>query len=154
MGKLYLSKDGYEKLKKELEYLKKPEVSARIKIAREHGDLRENSEYDTAKEVLTQVMIRIRDISMKLSNAELIEDADIDPDKAYIGATVYLKDIDSDEDIKYMLVCADEADPMEDKISVDSPIGQGLLGHKAGDTVEIIVPRGTLKYKITKIGRE
>ncbi|MFH1416037.1 MAG: transcription elongation factor GreA [Elusimicrobiota bacterium] len=156
MGKTYMSREGYEKLKKELEYLqteKKPAISARIGVAREHGDLKENFEYTAAKEALTQVMIRIRDITMKLSTAELIEDADIASDKVYIGATVLVTDEDTGEEEKYQLVCEDEVDALEGKISVESPIAKGLLGHKEGDIVEIQVPAGILKYKITDISR-
>ncbi|MBN2407907.1 MAG: transcription elongation factor GreA [Elusimicrobia bacterium] len=156
MKRTYLSKEGYKKLKEELKYLKevkKPEISKRIGVAREHGDLRENAEYDTAKEALAQVMIKIRDISMKLSTAEIIENTDIASDKVYIGASVHLVDQKSKEELKYILVSPDEVDVLEDKISVDSPIAKGLLGHKVGDTVEIRIPAGTVKYRITKIER-
>lgn len=153
---VYYSRAGYEKMKKELEYLqevKKPEISKRIAIARDHGDLSENFEYTAAKEALTQVMIRIRDISVKLSNAQILEDTDIDPDKVYIGATVEVLDTEASEEEKYTLVSVDEVDPLEGKISVDSPIAKGLLGHAVGDIVEIEVPAGKLVYKIIKISR-
>jgi len=154
--KTYLSREGYEKLKKELEYLqkvKKPEISKRLGVAADHGDLSENFEYDSAKEALTQVMLKIRNITEKLATAEIIDDANIASDKVYIGATVKLEDINSSSEIKYIIVGADEANPMEDKISVDSPIAKGLLGHKVGDEVEIKIPRGIVKYKITNISR-
>ncbi|MFC2061507.1 transcription elongation factor GreA [Elusimicrobiota bacterium] len=157
MDKTYLSRAGYKKLTEELEYLqsvKKPEISARIKTAREHGDLKENFEYHSAKEALTQVMLKIRDISIKLSSAEIIEDTDIASDKVYIGATVEVEDENSGDEDTYTLVSVDEVDPMEGKISINSPIAKGMLGHKVGDVVEIEVPAGILKYKIKKITRE
>lgn len=157
MGKTYLKKEGYLKLKKELKYLqevKKPEISKRLGVAADFGDLSENAEYDTAKEALTQVMIKIRNISMKLSNAEIIDDLDIASDKVYIGATVTLEDQNTKEEIKYSIVSSDEVDPFEDKISVDSPVAKGLLGHKVGEIVEIKIPAGIVKYKITDIKRD
>jgi transcription elongation factor GreA len=156
MGLTYLTKEGYKKLKEELEYLqtvKKPEISRRVGVARDHGDLKENFEYHSAKEALTQTMMRIRDIGLKLSSAQIIDDEDIPADKALLGTTVKILDLDEDEEEKYMLVCTEEADPMEDKISIDSPIGKGLFGHKEGDVVEIQVPAGTVKYKILEITR-
>lgn len=153
---VYLSKEGYEKLKKELKYLqseKKPEISKRIGVARDFGDLSENFEYTSAKEALNQVMIKIRDISIKLSNAEIIEDTDIASDKVYIGATVELIDQDTKDEDKYTLVSVDEVDSLEGKISIDSPIAKGLLGHKIGDVVEIEIPTGKICYKIKKITR-
>ncbi len=154
--KTYLTKKGYEKLKKELDYLKrvkKPEISKRIGTAADHGDLSENFEYDSAKEALTQVMMRIRDISYKLSTAELIDNGNISSDKVYAGASVKLKDMKTGEEITYTITGADEADPMENKISVESPVSQGLIGKSAGETAEIKVPRGTMKYKILEISR-
>ncbi len=153
---IYLSRNGYEKLKKDLEYLrtvKKPEISKRIEIARGHGDLKENFEYTAAKEALTQVMIKIRDIAIKLSNAEILEDSNIASDKVYVGATVEVLDMDDNEEDQYTLVAVDEVDPLEGKISIDSPIAKGLLGHKIGDIVDIKIPAGIVKYKILKISR-
>lgn len=153
----YLSKKGYEKLKEELEYIqtvKKPGISKRLGVARAHGDLSENAEYDAAKEALSHVMIRIRDLTIKLSTAEIIDGKNISSDKVYIGATVTLVDQNTDEELKYILVGTDEVDPMEDKISIDSPIAKGLLGHKVGDVVDIKIPAGIVKYKISKITRD
>ena len=152
----YLSKEGYEKLQKELEYLKevkKPEISERLNVAASHGDLSENFEYDSAKEALTQVMLKIRDLSNKLATAEIINEDEIDSGKVYIGASVKLLDLETREEITYKIVGSYEADPLEDKISVDSPIARGLLGKSPGDTVEITVPRGTIKYQVLDIKR-
>ena len=156
MDKVYLSREGYNKLKEELKYLqdvKKPEISKRIGVAREYGDLSENFEYTAAKEALNQVMIKIRDISVKLSNAEILDEAGISADKVYIGATVELLDENTREQEKYTLVCTDEVNALEGKISIDSPIAKGLLGHKIGDKVEISIPSGKIAFKITGISR-
>lgn len=153
---VFMSRDSYEKLSKELEQLKegrKPELSKEIGIAREHGDLKENAEYHAAKEALAHVMKRIHDIENKLSNAVFIEDQNIASDKVYIGATVSLKDMETGREFQYTLVGADEMDIAQGKISVDSPIAQGLLEHKVGDIAEIKVAAGVFKYKILKITR-
>jgi len=158
MGKdrAYLTREGYEKLREELEHLKKvrrPQLSKDIEVARAHGDLSENADYDAAKEALTKLQRRIADTENKLRTATIVDDAAIPTDKVYINAKVTLKDMEEGDEFEYTLVGADEADPVEGKISVFSPIGQGLLEHKAGDVVEIKVPKGTVKYKILKIER-
>ena len=155
-GETYLTQEGYEKLRRELEYLKrvrKPQLSKEIGVAREHGDLKENAEYVAAKEALTQVMRRILQLETKLSDAKIIREGSIPVDKVYIGATVFLKDQKTDEELKYTLLGPDEINLSQGKISIKSPIAQGLLGHKVGDTVEIKAPVGSLKYKILKISR-
>ncbi len=152
----YLTRKKYEELKKELKYLrevKKPEISERIGTAAGHGDLSENFEYDAAKEVLQQTMIRIKDITNKLSSARIFDEEDIDPGKVYIGATVKLLNLDLQEEETFTIVGADEADPFEDKISVNSPIASGLLGKEPGDNAVIETPAGKVKFKIIKITR-
>ena len=127
MDEIYLTKEGFEKLKGELDYLKtvrRRELSKAIGEARAHGDLSENAEYDAAKEA-----------------------------QALIGARVKLKDAASGEELEYTLVSGVEADFAKNKISVSSPVGKALLGHKVNETVEIKVPAGTLKYKILNISR-
>jgi len=155
MGEVYLTKKGYQKLYEDLEYLKKVkrrEISRAIGLAREHGDLGENAEYDAAKDA--QAHTERAELEEKLSGARIIEDEDLPSDQVLIGATVKLKDLDAQEEFEYMLVSAEEADFEQNKISVSSPIGQGLMGRKAGETVAIKVPRGTLNYKILAISRE
>ena len=157
MGEVYLTKKGYQKLYEDLEYLKKVkrrEISRAIGLAREHGDLGENAEYDAAKDAQAHTERRIAELEEKLSGARIIEDEDLPSDQVLIGATVKLKDLDAQEEFEYMLVSAEEADFEQNKISVSSPIGQGLMGRKAGETVAIKVPRGTLNYKILAISRE
>ena len=154
--KTYLTKEGYEKLRKKLEYLKtvlRGELSKEIGIARKHGDLKENSEYDAAKNAQGLNEAKIFELEGKLSNGQIIDYEDIPTDKVLIGAIVKLKDLDSGEKIQYTLVSELEADFSEGKISVSSPVAQSLLGHKENETVEIKIPAGILRYKILKISR-
>lgn len=154
MGKIYLTKSGREQLIQELERLqkRKSQVSLEIERAREHGDLRENAEYHAAKETLTNIMKRIGEINMKLGSAQLIDNDKMDPHTVYIGATVTILDDEGDE-MAYTIVDGEEADPMVGKISIDSPMGQGLLGHKVGETVTIALPGGESTMKLLKIER-
>lgn len=153
---VYLTNEGYEKLRLELEYLKttrRRELSKEIGEARAHGDISENAEYDAAKEAQGLNEKRIAEIEDKLHRAKIIDDLDIPKDKIYIGATVALKDLDKEEEIKYTLVPAEEVNFKEGKISIHSPVAKGLLGRAEGETVEIKVPAGILRYKVIKISR-
>ena len=152
---IYLTREGYEKLIKKLEFLKtrRIELSKEIEQARAHGDLRENAEYVAAKEAQALNEIRIAGLGEKLSRARIIDDENIPKDEVLIGATVKLKDLDSEEELQYTLVSEVEADYDQGKISTSSPVGQGLLGHKENETVEIKVPAGIVRYKILKISR-
>jgi transcription elongation factor GreA len=156
MEKIYLTQDGHDKIKKELEYLKtkkRRELAADIGKARAHGDISENAEYDAAKDAQGMNEKKIAEIEEKLSQAQIIDESRIPKDEALIGATVKIKDIDSKEEEIYTLVSEPEADFANGKISVTSPVGKALLGHKVGNMVKIDVPAGTLNYKITKISR-
>ncbi len=156
MKKIHLTKEGYEKLAKELEYLKtvkRKEFSQALAHARSLGDLKENAEFHAAKEATRANETRIGDLEEKLTRIELIDETKIDSSKVYIGAKVTLLDLESEEKIEYTLVSADEANPTEDLISVVSPVGKALLGHAVGDKITITVPAGKLRYKITKISR-
>jgi len=153
---IYLTRPGYEKLVNELERLKTTErrkLSKAIGEARLQGDLSENAEYDAAKEAQGHCEARIAELEGKLSDVRIIEDQNIPGDKVYIGAIVSLKDLVSKEDIQYMLVSPEEASFEENKLSLFSPIGKGLLGKAEGEEVEVQAPAGTLKYKILKIER-
>ena len=155
-NEVYLTREGFHKLQTQLESLKTTErqkIAKAIGEARAQGDISENAEYDAAKEAQAHNESKIADLESKLTNVRIIENEKIPSDKVYIGAIVSLKDLDSDEDLKYMLVSPEEASYEESKISVFSPIGKALLGHKAGETLEIKVPAGTLNYKIKKIER-
>ena len=154
MAEIYLTRDGREKLIKELEELqkRKPLIQDEIARAREHGDLRENAEYHAAKEALTNLMRRIMELDSKIARAKIIEDQNIEADKVFIGVTVTIQDEDSDK-YEYTVVDLEEVDPSTNKISVQSPLVEGLLGHKAGETVEVELPAGKTKFKILKISR-
>ena len=156
MKKVYLTQKGYQDMMKELEYLKKTkrrEIAREIGKARELGDLSENAEYWAAKEQQAHIEKRIKELEITLSHATIIEHVPLKADEISIGATVVLKDMDSKEEISYQLVSQEEADIASNKISVTSPVGEALLGHKVKDIVEIKVPAGTIKYKILKISR-
>ncbi|PIU41332.1 MAG: transcription elongation factor GreA [Candidatus Omnitrophica bacterium CG07_land_8_20_14_0_80_42_15] len=158
MGKddVYLTREGYEKLREELEYLKgtrRRELSKAIEKARSHGDISENAEYDAAKEAQGLNEKRIAELEGKLSHTRMIDGENIPKDEARVGATVKLKDLNTGEEIAYILVSEAEADFSENKISITSPVGKALLGRKEKDEVQIKIPAGILKYKVVKISR-
>lgn len=153
---IHLTRQGYEKLREQLEYLKtlrRREIIEELNKAIAYGDLSENAEYDAAKEAQLQNEIRIAELEEKLTGARIIDDENIPIDELRIGATVKLKDLGSGEELQYTLVAEVEADFSQGKISISSPVGKGLLGHKENDIVEIKVPAGILRYKILKISR-
>jgi len=155
--KTYLTHEGLEKLKKELKHLKtvrRRELSKEIGIARDHGDISENAEYDAAKEAQGLNEKRVAELEAQISHAQILDDSKISKDEALIGATVKLKDMNSKRELEYTLVSEAEADFSQGKISISSPVGKGLLGHKKNAVVMINVPAGTLKYKILKISRK
>ncbi len=156
MKRVHLTREGYERMVEELEYLKqvkRKEISSAIEHARSLGDLKENAEYHTAKDAMAENEKKIRQLEDKLARADIIDDKKIDASKAYIGAKVTLIDLDTDDEIEYTLVGQDEANALEGLISITSPVGKALLGHKVDDVIEIEVPAGTLSYKIIKISR-
>ena len=156
-GNVYLTHEGYEKLRKELEYLKtskRREISKAIGEARAHGDISENAEYTYSKEAQGLNEKKIAELEDKLSRAKLIDESAMSKDEILIGAKVRLKDMDSGEELEYALVAEEEADYSVGKISVTSPVGTALLGHKENETVLINIPAGVLKYKVLKISRE
>jgi len=155
-GKSYLTYEGYEKLRKELKYLKtvkRKQLSKAIGEARSHGDISENAEYEAAKESQGLNEKKIAELEAGLCSAEILDDENMAKDEVLIGAKVKLKDLSSGEELEYMLVAEEEADYSQGKISISSPVGSGLMNHKEKETVEIKVPAGILKYKILKITR-
>ncbi len=155
-GGSYLTHEGFEKLRKELEFLKtdkRRQLSKAIGEARAHGDISENAEYDAAKDAQGHNEARIAELEQKLATARILDDSEMSKDEVLIGATVKGKDAKTGEETDYMLVAEEEADIMANKISVTSPVGMGLLNHKVGEVAEITIPAGTLKYKILKISR-
>ena len=156
MKRVYLTNEGYKKLRSELEKLQKverPIVIKALSAAREFGDLSENAEYAAAKEKQLHLERRIAEIHDKLTRSEIIDESQMPKDKAYLGATVTLKDEANGNEVTYMLVSTDEADFSENKISTESPVGKAMLGKKVGEKVEATVPAGNLSYKILAIDR-
>lgn len=150
-----LTEEGLAKLEDELQDLKvvkRKEVAAKIKEAREQGDLSENAEYDAAKDEQRDIEIRIEEIEKILKNAEIVTNEDVDANAINIGSTVRIKDLEFDEEMEYKIVGSTEADVLGNKISNESPVGVALIGSKAGDTIEIETPNGEMvQYKILEI---
>ncbi|NTV47820.1 MAG: transcription elongation factor GreA [Chlorobiales bacterium] len=150
----YLTKEGYKRLKEELDELTnniRHQVLEKIAEARSHGDLSENAEYEAAREEQAQLEGRIGMLERMLSTATILDEKHIKTDKVYILTTVTLKDLDRGGTVEYTLVSSEEADSEMGKISVKSPVGKGLLGKVIGDQVEIKVPKGTMRYEILNI---
>jgi transcription elongation factor GreA len=150
-----ITQEGLDKLKSEIEHLstvKRREVAERIREAREFGDISENSEYDDAKNEQALLEQRIAQLEERLRRANVVDEKALDTDTVSVGVRVHVKDQKSGESRKYQIVGVVEADPAEQKLSNESPIGKALIGHKRGDVVTIDVPRGPKKkLKITKI---
>ena len=156
MDKIPMTREGYDKLVKDLETLKttkRREIADDIAKARAFGDLKENAEYDAAKNSQAMNEKKIADLQEKLASVQIIDETKIPKDKIFIGAKVLLKDLKNQEEFSYSIVAQDEADFDAGKISVTSPIAKGLLGLKVGDTAEIKIPAGMLRYKVLKISR-
>ena len=146
--------EGKQKLEDELEEYKmkrRPEVIKRIKIARSYGDLSENSEYESAKDEQAMVESRIAQIENMLQYAEIIDNEDVDKDEVSMGRSVTFKELPDEEPDTYSIVGESESDPLSVKISNESPMAKGLLGHKIGEEVEIEIPSGTMKVKILDV---
>lgn len=153
---IFVSRKGYQKMVAEVDELKarKPKIALAIKEAMEKGDLKENAEYHAAKEELTHVQRRIADLENRMGSARLLEDQkDIPSDKAYIGATVTVRD-PSGTETSYTLVDAIESDPNEGRISITSPIGQSLLGQAVNAQVKVPIGKNGYLLEILKITRE
>jgi transcription elongation factor GreA len=150
-----LTPEGLDKLKAEIEYLstdKRREVAERIKEAREFGDISENSEYDDAKNEQAMLEARIASLEDKLRSASVIDASELDSDVVRVGSQVSVKDEGSGKSLTYTIVGSTEANPSENKLSNESPVGKGLLGRKKGDSVKVTLPNGkSRELKITKI---
>jgi transcription elongation factor GreA len=149
-----LTPEGHEKLKQEIEHLsseKRREVADRIRIAREFGDIAENAEYDDAKNEQALLEHRIATLEERLRNAKVIDKKQIAKDVVSIGSHVKLRDVDAKRTVEYHIVGSAEANPAENKLSNESPVGKAIIGHKKGETVEVSAPRGSLKFKILEI---
>lgn len=161
--KYVMTYEGVKKLEEELEYLKtvkRKEITEKIKVALSFGDLSENSEYDEAKNEQAFVEGRIMQLENMLKNANIVDESEISKDVVSVGAKVKVKDLDFNPDLDFQeemtlfIVGSAEADPMENKISNESPIGKGLMNKKVGDVVEIPIPDGSKRYQILDIIRE
>lgn len=149
-----MSREGYDKLKAELERLQGPEmieVTKRVAAARAMGDLSENAEYHAAREDQGMLQARIHDLRDRLSRAMLIDKSTLPSDAVVFGSRVRVKDLDFDEEEVFELVGPGDEDYDNNKILVTSPIGQGLIGKKVGDTASIAVPKGTIRYEVLEI---
>lgn len=153
--RIYLTRDGYNRLKEELKQLStqtRSGVLEKIAEARSHGDLSENAEYDAAREQQSQLEGKIGEIESKLASATILDSKQIKTDRVYILTSVKLRNLDDeDEIIEYTLVSSEEADSDLGKISVRSPVGRALIGKSVGDKVAIIVPKGELHFEILDI---
>lgn len=151
-----LTEEGLRKLEEKLEHLKtvrRTEVSERIKQAISFGDISENSEYEDAKNEQAFIEGEIMTIENMLRNSKIIEEGQV-TDTVVMGCTVVLKDIEFDEDLEYTIVGSAEADPMEARISDESPVGKAVIGHRVGDIVDVTVPAGVLKYEVLEIKQQ
>jgi transcription elongation factor GreA len=153
---VYLTEEALAQLKQDLQYLRTKErarIAQAIAEAREKGDLSENAEYDAAKEEQGHLEARIAKIEATISSARMVDEKNVDTSKAYILSKVRVRNMKTGAEQSYLLVSAHEANLAEGKISVTSPIGQGLLGKSVGDTVDIKVPAGVVKLEVLEISR-
>ncbi|ACO84451.1 transcription elongation factor GreA [Clostridium botulinum] len=154
--KYVMTYEGVKKLEEELEFLKtvkRKEITEKIKVALSFGDLSENSEYDEAKNEQAFVEGRIIQLENMLKNASIVDENEVPKDIVSVGSIVKVKDYEFDEEVEYIIVGSAEADPMNNKISNESPVGHGLIGKKVGDIIEVTVPDGVSKYEILEVNR-
>ena len=154
MAEIYITKEGKKEKEERLEYLKnvrRPEVLEKLKVAREYGDLSENSEYDAARNEQGRVESEIQMIEETLRQAIIVDSNKINKDVVHVGSTVKVLDLEFNEEMVYKIVGTIESDPDRGCISNESPIGKALMGKKRGETVEIKTPGGSFKVKITSV---
>jgi transcription elongation factor GreA len=154
LKEVILTPEGFKKLKDEIEYLsteRRREVAERIRVAREFGDIAENAEYDTAKNEQAHLEARIAMLEERLNNARVVTKKEIKSGEVSIGTKVRLRDVKANKTVEYHIVGSAEADPAENKLSNESPVGKAIMGRKKGETVEVAAPRGKLKFKIMDI---
>ncbi len=152
----YYTEEGLKKLRDELHEMKtvlRPSISDQIAEARDKGDLSENAEYDAAKEAQGLLEMKISKLESILANARIIDESTIDTSKVFILSTVKIKNVNNDMEMQYTIVAENEADLKAKKISIDSPIGKGLLGKKIGDIADVTTPNGVIKFEIIDITR-
>ena len=151
-----LTQEGYEKLKEELDHLqnvKRQEVADRIRVAREFGDISENSEFDDAKNEQAMIEKEISKIEERLRAARIIDPTEASADAVAVGLQVKVKDVTRKKDMSYQIVGSAEADPTNGRLSNESPVGRALMGRKKGETFDVAVPAGTLTLKVVSISK-
>lgn len=154
MERIPITRQGYQKLKKELAYLKsteRPRVIRSIEEARAHGDLSENAEYDAAKERQAFIEGRLSELGYKLGNAEIIDVDDLPKDRAVFACTVVLENVETGEGVEYQLVGPEESDIEKGRISVASPLGKAIIGKKPGEEIVLNAPAGKRVYELVEI---
>jgi transcription elongation factor GreA len=154
LKEVILTAEGYEKLKQEIEVLqneKRREVAERIRIAREFGDIAENAEYDDAKNEQAMLEHKIAQLEERLLTARVITKKEISKDTVSVGSKVRIRDVAAKQTFEYHIVGSAEANPAENKLSNESPVGKAIMGHKKGDVVKVSAPRGSLTFKILEI---
>lgn len=154
--KYVMTYEGVKKLEDELEFLKtvkRKEITEKIKVALGYGDLSENSEYDEAKNEQAFVEGRIMQLENMLKNASIVDESEISTDAVSVGSVVKVKDYEFDEEVDYTIVGSAESDPMNFRISNESPVGRAFMGKKVGDVLEVAVPGGMAKFEILEIRR-
>jgi transcription elongation factor GreA len=154
LKEVILTAEGYKKLHQEIDRLrgeKRREVAERIRVAREFGDISENAEYDDAKNEQAMLEHKIAQLEDRLLTARVITKKEISKDAVSIGSRVRLRDLQAGKTFEYHIVGSAEANPAENKLSNESPVGKAILGHKKGDVVEVTAPRGALQFKIMEI---
>jgi transcription elongation factor GreA len=154
LKEVILTADGYKKLQQEIDVLrndKRREVAERIRVAREFGDIAENAEYDDAKNEQAMLEHKIAQLEERILSARVITKKEISKDAVSVGSHVRLRDMQANKTFEYHIVGSAEANPTENKLSNESPVGKAIIGHKKGDVVEVSAPRGSLKFKILEI---
>lgn len=154
--KVLYTEEGFAKLKEEYDYLinvRRPEIKEALAVARSFGDLSENSEYDEAKDQQAKVETRIVELKSLIENAEVVKESQMRSDVVSMGSAVKLLDMDAEEELSYVIVGSNEADPLSGKISDQSPIGTAIIGSKVGDVVTVVAPSFEYKVKILEVQR-
>ena len=154
---IVVTESSYQKLKEELDFLKnvkRKEAAENVGIARSFGDLSENSEYDEAKNEQAKIEAQIAELEDTIAHAKVIGDHEIQTDMVSVGVAVTVYDMEYDEEVEYLIVSSREVDPLENKISDQSPIGKALIGTKVGDVISVEVPDGIAKFKVLKIEKK
>ena len=154
MKEVILTPEGHKKLQEEIEFLsttRRQEIAERIRVAREFGDIAENAEYDAAKNDQAHLEARIATLEERLKNARVVTKKEIKSGEVSIGTKVRLRDVKANKTVEYHIVGSAEANPAENKLSNESPVGKAIMGLRKGDVVEVSAPRGALKFKIMEI---